>query len=70
YISTNEPYDAAGAYKIQGLASIFIEKIDGCYFNVMGFPIFKFYTLLNNLNIDIWKLMVKSDQNENRNSPI
>ena len=31
--------DKAGAYAIQGLASKFVESIDGCYFNVMGLPL-------------------------------
>ena len=31
--------DKAGAYAIQGLASKFVENIDGCYFNVMGLPL-------------------------------
>ena len=31
--------DKAGAYAIQGLASRFVEKVDGCYFNVMGLPL-------------------------------
>ena len=34
YIKTKEPQDKAGAYAIQGLASIFIEKINGCYIGV------------------------------------
>src|SRR3989338_5075367 len=38
YISTGEPMDKAGAFAIQGLASIFIEKINGCYTNIVGFP--------------------------------
>jgi septum formation protein len=39
YVSSGEPMDKAGAYAIQGLASKFVEKIDGCFFNVMGLPI-------------------------------
>lgn len=39
YVGSGEPMDKAGAYAIQGLASKFIERIDGCYFNVMGLPL-------------------------------
>lgn len=46
YAATDEPYDKAGAYGIQGYASRFIEKIDGCYFNVVGLPVHKLYSAL------------------------
>jgi septum formation protein len=39
YVASGEPMDKAGAYGIQGLASKFVERLDGCYFNVMGLPI-------------------------------
>jgi septum formation protein len=39
YVASGEPMDKAGAYGIQGLASKFVDRIDGCYFNVMGLPV-------------------------------
>jgi septum formation protein len=45
YIATGEPFGKAGAYGIQGKASLFIEEIEGDYFNIMGLPIRLVYTL-------------------------
>ena len=46
YVSTGEPMDKAGAYAIQGIASRWIERIDGCYFNVVGLPVPRVYRML------------------------
>ena len=52
YISTKSPYDKAGSYGIQDYSSIFVEKINGCYDNVLGFPLSRFnYICKNILNI-------------------
>ena len=46
YIQTGEPFDKAGAYGIQGYGAAFIEKLSGCYYNVMGLPVFRLMDLL------------------------
>lgn len=49
YVASGEPMDKAGAYAIQGLASKFVEKIDGCYFNVVGLPVSLVYRHLRSM---------------------
>ena len=46
YISTAEPYDKAGGYGIQDKASVFVEKIDGDFYNVVGLPVYKMFDLM------------------------
>jgi len=49
YIATGEPFDKAGAYGIQGLASKFVTRVEGCFFNVVGLPVARVYGLLKSL---------------------
>ncbi len=49
YISTREPFDKAGAYAIQGYASAFIDKIEGDYFNVVGLPVARLFSMFRKL---------------------
>jgi septum formation protein len=49
YVQSGEPMDKAGSYGIQGLGGQFVDGIQGCYFNVMGFPMRRFSTELSTL---------------------
>lgn len=46
YVASGEPLDKAGAYGIQGLGSLLVESINGCYYNVMGLPVNRLMTML------------------------
>ena len=56
YIATKEPFDKAGGYAIQGFGRIFIKRIDGCYYNVVGFPLSCFQRLLRRFGLTILDL--------------
>jgi len=49
YVASGEPMDKAGGYGIQGRASIFIESVDGCYFNVVGLPMARLAAMLEEM---------------------
>ncbi len=54
YISSPEPYDKAGGYAVQGLASLYVSGIEGDYFNVVGLPVNLLYKALKQeFGIDI-----------------
>ena len=46
YVDTGEPMDKAGAYGIQGEAALFVEKMNGDYYNVMGLPVCRLWQML------------------------
>jgi septum formation protein len=52
YIASGEPFDKAGAYAIQGRGGRFVERVEGCYFNVVGLPLARLYRLLREVG---WK---------------
>lgn len=53
YLDSGEYRDKAGAYGAQGLASLFIDRIDGCFFNVVGFPVAAFEQLCRKMGIEL-----------------
>ena len=53
YIESCPPYDKAGSYGIQDWSAVFVKEIKGCYDNVVGFPISRFYQELKKLGINL-----------------
>lgn len=46
YVATGEPLDKAGAYGVQGHAGVFVRRVEGCYYNVVGLPLPRVYAML------------------------
>jgi septum formation protein len=56
YASGGEPYDKAGAYAVQGKASLFVEQVEGDYDNVVGLPLKTVARLLEAAGMELWPL--------------
>jgi septum formation protein len=55
YVKTGEPLDKAGAYAIQGLGSLIVERIEGDYYNVVGLPLAALTEAMKEFGINIWE---------------
>ncbi len=54
YIRSGEPMDKAGAYGAQGKAALFVSRIEGDYFNVMGLPLFLLGRMLSDFGVNLF----------------
>ncbi|MDD4910516.1 MAG: Maf family protein [Candidatus Omnitrophica bacterium] len=54
YFRKVSPLDKAGAFDIQGPGSIFIERVEGCFYNVVGLPLSKLAAILDKVKVDIF----------------
>ena len=54
YFRRVSPLDKAGGFDVQGIGGIFVRRIEGCFYNVVGLPIFRLYRILRKLNVNIF----------------
>jgi septum formation protein len=66
YLKTGEYRDKAGAYGAQGYAALFIDRIEGCYFNIVGFPIAVFEKLCRRMGVNLTAEMIRDSKFEIR----
>jgi septum formation protein len=57
FLKTQPYQDKAGSYFIQTSGSLLVNKIEGCFYNIMGLPINLLYNMLKNYNVDLWNYL-------------
>lgn len=60
YLSKLHLYDKAGSYQVHRAGGLIVNRIDGCFYNVVGLPINSVRTLLLNIGIDLWDYLLMS----------
>ncbi|HEY8424818.1 MAG TPA: Maf family protein [Limnochordales bacterium] len=54
YVQLGEGMDKAGAYAVQGVGAVFVERLEGCYFNVVGLPLARLHRMLEGFGLSLW----------------
>ena len=57
YVETGEPMGKAGAYAIQGMGAVFVERVDGCFHNVVGLPLSLLWKMIHSMGHDPFSLI-------------
>jgi septum formation protein len=50
YVAVEKPFDKAGSYGIQDQSAVFVSGINGCFYNVVGFPVTRFYQTMRSFD--------------------
>jgi septum formation protein len=61
YVETGEPMGKAGAYAIQGLGAVFVERVDGCFHNVVGLPLSLLWKMMQGMGYDPFSFLKQVD---------
>jgi len=54
YVQLGEGMDKAGAYAVQGVGAVFVERLEGCYYNVVGLPLARLHRMLQGFGLSLW----------------